>query len=163
MSYNTAGPYGSTAGTSEGPGTSGHTSSVITVECWNDGTYVYGIKLFWSGSNFMFGSSANGTKETFDLSEFYCKKAEYYVDGTGNFRGLRLTNSNSISQAYGAETSWTVAFNNANDHLTDLLTYKITLAGGAVIINGITFYYTGPARFFDEEDECCKCDRCVVL
>jgi len=145
MAYNTAGPFGTTSGTSEGPGTASHTDSVTKIIAYSTSAYIFGIKLFWGATNVMYGSTHDLNGEVLDLTDDFVKEIKYHIDATGVMRGMRFRTSLGTIMSIGyLNDNKPIAFSGATNHFTDLVTYKGTV-GGDVVIWGATFYYTGPA------------------
>jgi len=145
MSYNTAGPVGTSSGTSEGPGTMGHTTDITQIIAYAGSSYIYGLKLYWGMTNVMYGSTNGLSGETINLSGDPVKRIKYHIDATGILRGIEFkTVSNAEFPIGYLNVSQAVAFNNTDNRFTDLVTYKGTV-NGTVVIWGATFYYTGTA------------------
>jgi hypothetical protein len=134
--------YGLTSGTEVGPGNSARDVEPTKILTWSDNNYIYGIKLFWGVASLMYGSSANGSKQVFDLSGgLYIKKVEYHVDAAGLLRGIRFSADNDDALTVGQLASINVAFSGENLHFTDLIT-KSGVVSGKSTIWGAQFTYT---------------------
>lgn len=144
-SYNTIGPVGTSisTGTTEGPG-SDHITPITKITAYANGSYVYGLKLFWGTSSKMYGSTHGLAGDDMDFEEDPVKEIKYHVDASWYLRGFRFkTISNTVYSVGYVSPSTITAFSNADNRFTDLVTYKGSISG-VTTIWGAIFYYTGP-------------------
>lgn len=135
-----AGPYGSTGGTAQGPG-SDHLTPVTYIIGYGNSSYVFGIKLFWGSTSLMYGQTNGLAAQEFDLTDDPVTSVKYVI--TSNVvRGIRFANS-SGNLALGLTGGEFVAFSDPNDVFTDMQTWQATI-NGTKVLAGAKFYYTTP-------------------
>lgn len=135
-----AGPYGSTTGTAEAP-SSVHTTAVTKIVGYGSMSYVYGIRLYWGTSSFMFGQTNGASAQVFELDGEPITKVEYNGSG-GVLRGIKFTNS-LASLSVGNVPSTLPAFANPDAELRDMKTWKGEV-NGVPVLWGATFHYATP-------------------
>jgi len=134
-----AGPYGSTSGTSEGPATGSQNTNVTKIIGYGDGSYIFGIKLFWGTTSFMYGSTGGASGITLSgLGDDPVNEVKYLVT-SGILRGVKFTTGGLRILEVGLTTATSTAFSGSFE-FTDMVTYKGTV-NSVVVIWGATFYY----------------------
>jgi len=135
-----AGPYGSTSGTSEGPGTVGQTTTVTKIIGYGDGSYIFGIQLFWGTSSLMYGQTGGASGITLSgLGSDPVREVNYLVT-SGILRGVKFTTDSLRILEVGLTTAISTAFSGSTLEFTDMVTYKGSV-NSVVVIWGATFYY----------------------
>jgi len=135
-----AGAYGSTSGTSEGPGTMSQTTNVTKIIGYGDGSYIFGIKLFWGTPSLMYGQTGGASGITLSgLTDDPVCEVKYLVT-SGILRGVKFTTVDSRILEVGLTTATSTAFSGSTDEFTDMVTYKGTV-NNVEVIWGATFYY----------------------
>lgn len=134
------GHYGSNTGTVQSS-SSNHLTPVTKIVGYGSTDNVYGIKLFWGTSSFMFGQTNGSSAQAFDVTGDPVMKVEYSVSG-GNLRGIKFTNS-TASLTLGNMSGGAVAFSDLDAAFTDLQTWKGPV-NDVMVIWGAKIYYTTP-------------------
>lgn len=134
------GPYGSTTGTAQASG-SNHLTPVTKIVGYGSTDNVYGLRLYWGTTSFLYGQTNGSSAQSFDLTGDPVYKVEYSVSG-GNLRGIKFTNS-SASLTIGNMSGGALAFSNVDAEFTDLQTWKGDV-NATMVIWGAKIYYVTP-------------------
>lgn len=134
--------FGSTFGTVQGP-VSDQLTPVTKITGYANGSYIFGIRLYWGTSSVLYGQTNGETGISLDaLADDPVTMVRYYVS-TGVLRSVKFTCSSGRQIEYGLPTSNSIAYSNPDSLLTDLQLVSGTISGTAVIVGG-KFYYTTP-------------------
>ena len=134
------GPYGSVTGTPQAS-SSNHLTPVTKIVAYGSTDNVYGIKLFWGTTSFMYGQTNGAPAQTFNVAGDPVYKIEYSVS-SGNLRGIKFTNS-SANLIVGNMSGGVLALSNEDAVFTDLQTWKGNV-NEVMVIWGAKIYYTTP-------------------
>jgi len=149
LTLNTAGPYGSTSGTTQNPGTN-MLSAVTKIQIWSDTNFVYGIKLFWGTKSVLYGDISHGTMNAFMLGKGEVIGVVYVsVDGTGWLRGIAFSSflggleSGGIYGGY-LGNGLTTVFDGPGLKWSDMTAYTVTDLRGWKVLCGLKVHYLSP-------------------
>lgn len=137
-----AGPYGSTTGTMVSS-FSNQLTPVTKIIAYGNGSYVYGIKLFWGTDSFLYGQTGGATGDTLGGLTDDPVISVKYLTTSGVLRGLRFITADGRILEAGLTTAQSVAFADPSALFTDLQVWKGSV-NGVVVLLGFTAYYTTP-------------------
>lgn len=134
------GLHGSNTGTMQAS-SSNHLTPVTKIVGYGSTDNVYGLRLYWGASSFMFGQTNGSSAQNFNIAGDPVYKVETSVSG-GNLRGIKFTNS-TATLCIGNCSGGSVALSDEDAVFTDLQTWN-GLVNDDMALWGAKIYYTTP-------------------
>lgn len=136
------GSYGSTTGTVVTSG-SNHLTPVTKIIGYGNGSYIYGIKLFWGTDSFMYGWTGGATADPLSGLDTDPVVTVKYLLTSGVLRGIKFTTFDGRNLEVGLTTATSTAFSDPDALFTDLQMWQGSVNGVSVLW-GFKAYYTTP-------------------
>lgn len=133
--------FGSAAGGKQGKSPIGNTTPVTFINGYASGDLIYGIELKWgTTASKMYGVTNSLDPQPLDAEDDPICQVRYCVNSSGLLSGVRFRTVNGFTLTLGSMcgSASSVAFNDIDDVLTNMVTYR------GVALTGMQLVYTGP-------------------